>query len=58
MGQLDVPEVLIEDLVAQFQAKGTAKISIAAWQNVSKAGESYLTMTGKLPNPIQKTNHQ
>lgn len=55
MGELDVPKLLVDDLVAQFQAKGSAKISLAAWKNVSKDGEAYLTMTGKLPRQIEKT---
>lgn len=55
MGELDIPQVLIDDLVHQYQAKGSAKISLAAWKNVSKDGEAYLTMTGKLPKAIEKT---
>jgi len=55
MGELDVPPVLLEDLIQQIQSRGKAKISIAAWQNKSKEGENYLTMTGKLPTPIAKT---
>lgn len=55
MGELDVPQVLIDDLVQQYQKNGKAKVSLAAWKNVSKDGESYLTLTGKLPKPIEKT---
>jgi hypothetical protein len=43
------------DLVQQYQKNGKAKVSLAAWKNVSKDGESYLTLTGKLPKPIEKT---
>lgn len=56
MGELDVPKVLIDDLVHQFQENGTAKISLAAWNNMSKDGERYLTLTGRLPRPIEKTH--
>ncbi|MEY4526711.1 MAG: hypothetical protein RL768_430 [Nitrospirota bacterium] len=55
MGELDVPKILVDDLVQQYEAKGSAKISLAAWKNVSKDGEAYLTMTGKLPKAIEKT---
>jgi len=55
MGELDVPKVLLDDLIDQIQSRGKAKISIAAWQNKSKEGEAYLTMTGKLPKATLKT---
>lgn len=56
MGELDIPEVLIDDLVSQYKSKGKAKISLAGYKNTSKDGESYLTLTGKLPKAIEKTD--
>lgn len=56
MGELDIPLILLEDLQRQFEKTGKAKISLASWNNTSKEGEQYLTLTGKLPRPIEKSH--
>jgi hypothetical protein len=56
MSELDVPNILVDDLVHQFHANGSAKISLAARNNVSKDGECYLTLTGTLPKSSEQKN--
>ena len=55
LGELDIPKVLLDDLITQFNQKGKAVISLASWNNRSKDGERYQTLTGRLPRVIEKS---
>jgi hypothetical protein len=54
LGELDIPKVLLDDLNQQYRQRGKAKISLAAWDNLSQDGENYLTLTGKLPRQTER----
>jgi len=52
LGELDIPLVLLEDLCSQMRQTDKAKVSLAGYNNVSKDGEHYVTLTGKLPKGV------